>query len=79
MDFCISFDTVKSGSSVVYIEGLMVMIAKTLFICSLKIDFVLINIVDSDEILKKRAKIRNQHNQAPHLTQDTNEKVTTSQ
>ena len=28
---------------------------------------------------KKRAKIRNRYNQAPHLTQDTNEKVTTSQ
>ena len=26
-----------------------------------------------------RAKIRNRYNQAPHLTQDTNEKVTTSQ
>ena len=29
--------------------------------------------------VKKRAKIRNWYNQAPHLTQDTNEKVTTSQ
>ena len=28
---------------------------------------------------KKRAKIRNRYNQAPHLTQDTNGKVTTSQ
>ena len=38
----------------------------------------LINII---KILKvrKRAKIRNQYNQAPHLTQDTNGKVTTSQ
>ena len=27
----------------------------------------------------KRAKIRNQYNQAPNLTQDTNGKVTTSQ
>ena len=27
----------------------------------------------------KGAKIRNQHNQAPHLTQDTNGKVTNSQ
>ena len=34
-----------------------------------------------DDILKvkKRAKIRNRYNQAPHLTQDTNGKVTTSQ
>ena len=29
--------------------------------------------------VKKRAKIRNRYNQAPHLTQDTNGKVTTSQ
>ena len=27
----------------------------------------------------KKAKIRNRYNQAPHLTQDTNGKVTTSQ
>ena len=30
-------------------------------------------------IVSKRAKIRNRYNQAPHLTQDTNGKVTTSQ
>ena len=29
--------------------------------------------------VRKRAKIRNRYNQAQHLTQDTNEKVTTSQ
>ena len=29
--------------------------------------------------VRKRTKIRNQYNQAPHLTQDTNEKVTMSQ
>ena len=29
--------------------------------------------------VRKRAKIRNQYNQAPHLTKDTNGKVTTSQ
>ena len=29
--------------------------------------------------VRKRAKIRNQYNQAPHLTQDNNGKVTTSQ
>ena len=29
--------------------------------------------------VRKRAKIRNQYNQAPQLTQDTNGKVTTSQ
>ena len=30
-------------------------------------------------IVRKRAKIRNRYNQAQHLTQDTNGKVTTSQ
>ena len=29
--------------------------------------------------VRKGAKIRNRYNQAPHLTQDTNGKVTTSQ
>ena len=29
--------------------------------------------------VRKRAKIRNRYNQAPHLTKDTNGKVTTSQ
>ena len=29
--------------------------------------------------VRLRAKIRNRYNQAPHLTQDTNGKVTTSQ
>ena len=29
--------------------------------------------------VRKRAKIRNRYNEAPHLTQDTNGKVTTSQ
>ena len=29
--------------------------------------------------VRNRAKIRNQYNQAPHLTQDTNGKVTPSQ
>ena len=32
-----------------------------------------------DHKVRKRAKIRNRYNQAPHLTQDTNGKVTTSQ
>ena len=30
-------------------------------------------------IVRKRAKIRNRYNQVPHLTQDTNGKVTYSQ
>ena len=29
--------------------------------------------------VRKRAKIRNRYNQAPHLTQDTNGKLTTTQ
>ena len=29
--------------------------------------------------VRKRAKVKNRYNQAPHLTQDTNEKVTISQ
>ena len=33
----------------------------------------------NDYKVRKRAKIRNRYNQAPHLTQDTNGKVTTSQ
>ena len=32
-----------------------------------------------DPLKKHKAKIRNQYNQAPHLTQDTNGKVTTLQ
>ena len=32
-----------------------------------------------DVKVKKRAKFRNRYNQAPHLTQDTNGKMTTSQ
>ena len=35
-------------------------------------------ICDKNKV-RKRAKIRNRYNQAPHLTQDTNGKVTTSQ
>ena len=32
-----------------------------------------------DHKVRKREKIKNRYNQAPHLTQDTNGKVTTSQ
>ena len=32
-----------------------------------------------DNKVSKGAKIRNRYNQVPHLTQDTNEKVTNSQ
>ena len=37
--------------------------------------WILCNIIN----VRKRAKIRNRYNQAPHLTQNTNGKVTTSQ
>ena len=33
----------------------------------------------TDNKVRQRAKIKNQYNQTPHLTQDTNGKVTTSQ
>ena len=38
-------------------------------------------LIDTGPLLKvrNRAKIRNQYNQVPHLTQDTNRKVTNSQ
>ena len=46
----------------------------------------LITIFDENEleviyqfIVRKKAKIRNRYNQAPHLIEDTNGKVTTSQ
>ena len=39
----------------------------------------LISIFEKRNKVRKRAKIRNIYNQAPHLTQDTNGKVTTSQ
>ena len=34
---------------------------------------------EKENKVRKRAKIRNRYNQAPHMTQDTNGKVTTSQ
>ena len=34
---------------------------------------------DPKDKVRKRAKIRNRYNQVPHLTQDTNGKVTNSQ
>ena len=45
----------------------------------INISFVLFYIGQSVGKVRKRAKIRNRLNQAPHLTQDTNGKVTTSQ
>ena len=51
MEFPIKFDTVKSGWSIVYIEGSQVIISKkyTLFL-SLKINSVLANRADPDEM-----------------------------
>ena len=48
--FPIKFDTVKSGWPIVYIEGSQVIIVKNIFL-SLKIDFVLANSANSDEML----------------------------
>ena len=44
-------------------------------------DILNINNVNFDTMVKvsKGAKIRNRYNQVPHLTQDTNRKVTNSQ
>ena len=52
----------------------MYIVIDNYIIVALDITFYLIN-----RKLIKRAKIRNRYNQAPHLTQDTNGKVTTSQ
>ena len=46
MEFSIKFDTVKSGWSIVYFEGLQVSITKKFRILSLKIDLVLENHAD---------------------------------
>ena len=48
MDFPIKFDTVKSGWSIVYIEGLQVNIIHVFH--SLKIDFALANSADPGEM-----------------------------
>ena len=45
MDFSIKFDAVKSGWSIVYIEGSQGIISQ-----NLKIDFVLANSADPDEM-----------------------------
>ena len=58
MEFPIKFDTVKSGWSIVYTEGSQVIIEKKNVFLSLKIDFVLANSADPDEM---------PHNTAFHL------------
>ena len=50
MEFPIKFDTVWSGRSIVYIKGSQVIISKNIFL-SLKVDFVLANSADPDEML----------------------------
>ena len=52
MGYSIKFDTVQSGWSIVYIEGFQVIISKkNIIFLSLKIDFVLANSANPDEIL----------------------------
>ena len=51
MDFSIRFDTVKSGWSIVYIEGSQDIIPQKYILLSLKIDFATSNSVDPDEML----------------------------
>ena len=50
MDSPIKFGTVKSGWSIIYIEGSRVMLSKYIIFLSLKIDFDLANSVDPGEI-----------------------------
>ena len=50
MEFSIKFDIVKSGCSIVYIEGIQVIFPKNIIFFSLKIDFVLANSADPDEM-----------------------------
>ena len=49
MELPIKFDTIKSGWSIVYIEGSEVIISQK-YIFSVKIDFVLANSADPDEM-----------------------------
>ena len=56
MEFPIKFDKVKSGWSIVYIEGSQVIISKNIFYFFLyKINFVLANSADTDEMLYNAA------------------------
>ena len=58
------------------------MINKNLHPCSCIIEFIKLAAEKKDKMLRKvskGAKIRNRYNQVPHLTQDTNGKVTNSQ
>ena len=55
IEFPIKFDTVKSGWSIIYIEGPQVIISTKIVFLSLKIYFVLANSVDPDEMLQYAA------------------------
>ena len=50
MEFSIKFVTVKSGWSIICIKGSQVIISKNIVFLSLKIDFVLANSADPDEM-----------------------------
>ena len=50
MEYSIKFDTVKSGWSIIYIEGLQVIISKHIVFLSLEIHFVSANNAGSDEM-----------------------------
>ena len=50
MEFSIKFETFKSGWSIIYIEGSKVIFPKKCVFLSLKIDFVLANYADPDEM-----------------------------
>ena len=50
IEFSIKFVTVKSGWSILYIEGSQVIIPKNIVFFSLKIDFILANSADPDEM-----------------------------
>ena len=52
---------------------------KTKFFSGLKIAGARVTSITTDSIVRKRSKIWNRYNQAPHLTKDTNRKMTTSQ
>ena len=50
MKFSIKFDTVKSGWTIVYMERLQVIFSKNIQFLSLKIDSVLANSAETDEM-----------------------------
>ena len=50
MEFSLKFDTVKSGWSIVYTEGSQVIISKNIIFIFLKINFVMANSADPDEM-----------------------------